>query len=763
MAISAVSIGVVLILILGWQWYARQSLPEYSGEFEVKGLKEGVRIVFNDRGVPQIWADNDDDLYFALGWQHAGERLFQMEMVRRVSRGRLAEIFGEAALSFDINIRRLGFEAKALREINSVDTETRVLLQGYVDGINAKIDHFTYLPPEFILLGTVPQEWDIVDVGAILIYQTWFSHALMNTEARNHDLLEKFGDELAPFMREVISWSPPTIHSKDISAILGPELYPLRMGNASNAFAISPGLSNTGSAILASDPHLQVNQLPGFWYAVGMHSESGTNVVGITVPGLPFLAMGHNGEIAWAFTVAAVDIIDYYAEPLKKDDSLQYRIPGGWERMEVSKEYFFIKGDEKPVEKTFFRTRHGVVTDFKDSIAVAMHWAGYDFKLPEMLKAVVSIHKSNDFNSFREVVTKVGALNVNWAFADAKGNIGYQLGVPVPVRNYDNTFQLLPGDSAFYDWLGYLPLSLAPHLLNPKSGWLATCNNQPQEESSRQTNIPGFYDPYRIIRASEVLAGADKISTSDLRKLQMDLISPQVRRWKDLLSHIAGEAGKMELSKKINSWNGSIDGESQLAGLFYLWWEYLPDAFLGDEMNSSHVNVVSTIVEGLLELRDASWIDDINTEKIESWEDNVKTAFGKAYDHWNNRKWKNMTRISFRHMLDKSVFVSTAFNWSIKDLPYQGSQSTLNANYFFYKASDHTFPVYTAPSMRMIVNFANIDSSTLYLPAGQSGHPYSPHYSDQVQIWMQDSNAYIPFSWEAVVVEQVSQVVLIPR
>jgi penicillin amidase len=291
---------------------------------------------------------------------------------------------------------------------------------------------------------------------------------------------------------------------------------------------------------------------------------------------------------------------------------------------------------------------------------------------------------------------------------------------------------------------------------------LATCNNQIISQDGGAQKIPGFYDPYRIIRADEVLSGEQLFSPEDLRKLQMDLISSQALRWKEVLARAADRSGDKESAEKLRNWNGEMSGESRVAGLFQIWWELLPGNFLGDEVKDRGVQAGNKIKEALLTLKNASWVDDVDTKKIETWNDIMEKTFLQAKERWQGKKWSDFITLSFKHMLSKSKIFSFFFRWDAGEFSYHGSGGTLNASFYRYEADGNRFNVVVAPSMRMIVDFSALDSSTFYLPVGQSGHPYSGHYRDMVNIWLNDSTNYLPISWEGGLDKRVSQLNLLP-
>ncbi|MFP5247036.1 MAG: penicillin acylase family protein, partial [Thermoanaerobaculia bacterium] len=502
-----------------------------------------VEITFDAKGIPQIWAKTDADAYFAVGFLHGSERLFQMELVRRLARGELSEVFGDIAYDVDAMQRKIGF-ARRVRGAKA-DPAT----QRYVDGVNAAIASAKLLPPEFVILRLQPRPRTVEDCLAISAYQTWFSHELMDQDKKYQKLIEKLGMPASVLANAGHPWSPPTVPD-------------MRIANASNSWVLAPQRSASKAALHASDPHLSIDQVPGLWYLAGLHSEEGLNVVGVTYGGGPFVVMGHNDDIAFSFTVASVDLIDYY------DDA-----PRG----PAIREEIRVKGEDQPRVIEVREGARGVMIDDKTSL----RWAGFDFSAADIAASALKLQKAKTFDDFRRAVTGFGALDANWIYSDRHGNIGYQLGAPIPSRDYDTYIRQNANDPNTI-WRGYRALAETPNALNPTQGFLASCNNQPVDKKTWPYPIPGFWDPYRITRATALLPA--KHTADDMRAMQLDLTSGLASRWKPLAAEGAKLAGLDAEAQLLARWDGRMSADSKAATLFAAWWRRLPRAIFEDEL-----------------------------------------------------------------------------------------------------------------------------------------------------------------------------------
>jgi penicillin amidase len=700
---------VLLVLALlawfGGRVYLARSVARYDGAIDA-GID--ATVTFDAKGIPQVWAKTDGDAFYAIGWLHASERLFQMELVRRLARGELSEVFGEAAYETDVRQRRIGYARRA--DASKLTPAARLAAQRYVDGVNAYLARAKVLPPEFVILRLTPRRWTLEDCLAISTYQTWFSHELMDQDRRYQQLIEKLGMEAGALVNAGHPWSPPTVPD-------------LRITTASNSWVVAPSRSVSRAALHASDPHLSIDQAPGLWYLAGLHSEEGLNVVGATYAGAPFVAMGHNGRIAISFTVASGDVIDYY------DD-----VPRASSREEIR-----VKGEAKPRVLEVQYGARGVMIDEKTSL----HWAGFDFPPASITDAALRLQKAGSFDEFRRAVTGFGALDANWIYSDRHGNIGYQLGAPVPVRDFDS-YVRQKADKA---WRGYRPLEQTPHALNPAQGFLASCNNRPSRD-----DIPGFYDPYRITRATALLGGLQSAAPRDMHAMQLDLTSALALRWKALAVQGARAARLSEEARLLESWDARMSSDSRAAALFSAWWRRLPRAIFEDELGAEWDTGRVLLDEALTRRTPA--IDDRRTPRVESLVDVSARAMAEAKEIAAGRTWGEACTLTVQHPLARVKALDWFLRLNRGPLPGWGDPGTLNSNFFSYR--DGRFRAHVGPSMRFVLDWSDVDAFSLAGALGQSGNPFSPHYDDFLGV----TEWNVPFTKEKVFAAAKSQVVM---
>lgn len=716
---------VVLLLVAlgaaGWfggHGYFRQSVAKHEGEVATH-VDAPVEITFDAKGVPQVWAKTDADAFFAIGWLHASDRLFQMELVRRLARGELSEVFGAAAYETDVHQRRIGFARLATMKAPS--PRSRALMQRYVDGINTWIAQADVLPPEFVLLRFHPRLWTVEDCLAISAYQTWFSHELMDKDGSYQAIIEKLGLPAKALAHAGHPWSPTTVPD-------------LRITGGSNSWAVAPARSASGAALHASDPHLSIDQAPGLWYLAGLHSEEGLDVVGVTYGGAPFVVMGHNADVAFSFTVSSVDLIDYY------DDA-----PAG----AVIREEIRVKGEDRPRVVEVRRGRRGVMLDSKTSL----YWAGFDFAPADTIESAIALQKAKTFDDFRRAVTGFGALDANWIYSDRAGNIGYQLGAPIPIRGYDTYVRQRADDDASA-WRGYRALDETPHAYNPAQGFLASCNNQVVSKRWPY-EIPGFYDPYRITRANALLQRT-RMTTEDMRRMQLDLVSGLALRWKSLAA--AGATGAE--AELIRQWDGRMSPDSKAATIFAAWWRMLPRAVFEDELGAEW-GTGSALLDEALTTNTA--VDDRRTPHVETAAEISARAMRDAVAIAGGRTWGEACKLEVRHPLARVKALDRWLDLNRGPLPGAGDPGSLNANFFSFDRDDNSFRSRVGPSMRFVLDWSNPDAFTLTGALGQSGNPFSPHYDDFLAMAQRGEAWNVPFTRGKVYAKKASLLRLVPQ
>ncbi|MBU8933448.1 MAG: penicillin acylase family protein [candidate division Zixibacteria bacterium] len=776
------SIGVALAILVGGIIIAayltlRSTLPPTSGEISLVNIRKSVEITFDSMGIAQIWAETEHDGFFAMGWQHAADRLFQMDLTRRVSQGRLSEMLGEMTLDFDIQQRRIGHHRIARQALQNLSEPDLARLQAYADGVNAYVLECDAFPFEFYLLPVAFEEWTVYDCLTILSFKTWYSDALQNRDDFFVELSRKLPSDIASdFLPEYPSWAPVTADDKNVAEqprrLLPDGLEKWRLPSAtavSNAWIIGPDRSHSGKAMLASDPHLEITRLPQFWYAIGLHiEETNLNAFGIGMAGVPLIVMGHNGQAGWTFTAGGVDITDYYQEIVNPDDSTLYLVSADadnpennvWDQFVVYEDTLRVSGQDSTIISQTRWTRHGpIIPELADNThLLSWRWAGYDCRLEKVVAAGFELMRVRDFEIFRSVVTNMGALDANWLYADSSGMIGYQLGTPVPKRPNDVTSYPLPGWTDQWEWDGFLPLDETPHAQNPPCGWLASCNNNP----GGSVEIQGSYAADRILRATELLAIARDLTIEDMHSFQIDIHDEYLLRWKNEVASLLNDIGDTLEAEAMRSWDGSTDLQSRQTALLVEFLNALRDEIFADDLDDLAGRVSRFTVDRIYHDTAAMWIDDQRTKNtIESREDIGARAMRRALETTSGRSWGQMHSLTMRHPMGAVPVLGSMLKLARGPWPWAGTSGTLNSS-FTRRTSDGNYRSVVAPSWRMVIDFANTDSVTIVLPAGNSGNPVSSHFFDFNELWQRGDYWVVPFSRAQVQAQAASVMVLRP-
>ena len=773
---------VVLATIAGGSLYLyfwlKNSVPVRDGAVAVLGINNDIEITFDKMGIPQIWSKTEPDGYFALGYLHASDRLFQMDMARRVSQGRLSELLGKVTLDLDKKQRQVGHNRIARKALPGLDEINRQRLQAYAEGVNAYTKTSGAPPFEYLLLGAAFEEWTVYDCLTLLSFQTWYSDALQNHDQFYLELKETIGAEKAATLCYTYpDWAPVTIpESKKIGQTNpsseynfvptyesnGIESY--LMSNSSNGFVVAPRKSTGGHSILASDPHLPINQLPQFWYMVGLHIvENNMNVLGISAPGLPYIVMGHNGRAAWAFTAGGIDVTEFYSEKINPQDTSQYQTPLGWNQFDYVTDTIIVNGLDTPIVLTTRITRHGpVMIETNDTTVQSFRWAGYDSNLNLAASSGFDLHSVKDFSEFQKSVTNLGALNANWMYADINGNIGYQLGTPIPVRPFKSNCNALPGWSDDYEWTGYYALDKTPQSLNPSQGWLANSNNL-QTKSPEFPMLSGSFAADRIIRITELMTQTNEISADDCKRFQFDRTDSYLLRWRRDMARVLVELGHHELSDLINNWDGSTGLDSRETALTMVFLTQLEQLTFEDELGEMYQGIRTIWLDEIFHNESFHfWFDDIKTDTTETIDDISRRAISNAVEIVGQKSWKEFNSLTMRHPMSEVPIIGSLLNLNRGTNPWPGSAGTLNASYIVPK-EDTTFQTIVGPSWRMVVDFADVDAASFVIPAGNSGNPMSPHFFDFNQMWQDGRYWSIPISEERVKKNSASVLILQPE
>ena len=741
---------------------AVRGLPDYTGEVRISGLSDKVIVYRDAHAVPHLYAKNERDLYMAVGYCMAQDRLWQMDLLRRVTNGRLSEIFGADLVDTDLLMRALRIPEKAKQVINSTERPMLDLLQAYCDGVNRYIEtHKDALPPEFAILGYSPEPWKMEHSVSLVCYMAWDLTMPWGSEMA----LIKIGmkvdrsryEDLVPHIREYKSTVYPDfaqlveegdfrnslMAKTDVLDSLG-----LRVFRGSNNWAVSGMKSADGMPILANDMHLGLFA-PGIWYQMHQSVEGQLDVTGVVLPGQPAVVCGHNSDIAWGMTNVMIDDMDFYVEKINPANPEEYEYRGAWRKMEVRKEKIRVS-DGETVEKELKFTVHGpVISEFRKlkGQVVTMHWIGNE-KSNE-LRTVFLLNRAKNWNDFRDAIRTFRSISQNIVYADVKGNIGLYCAAGIPVRKKGNGLGLAPGWTGEYDWQGFVPFERQPHVFNPPSGYVVSANNKTVGEGYPYFIGHWFEMPWRYDRIKEMLTAKDKLSIEDFMSMQSDHRSKLALSMRDdIVNEMKGDTSLSPLEKKaldiFSAWDCNVRGESGAAALFEKFYiTFISNCFrdkMGTELFGHFVEgrvVPGFAVDSIWKNRKSLWFDDISTkERKEGFTDMVRKSYRESVAWLTEElggdpgswKWREIHRFTLSHPLGSVKLLNFLFGLNRGPFEMGGSFHTVCPySYNFGKP----FAVTDGASERHIFSTSDWDKSLTVIPTGTSGIPASDFYCDQ--------------------------------
>jgi len=838
--LSRVGIGVVIVAVLAGAlgtYYlksyvpnkvAPKSFPQTDGELKIAGLDNTVDIYRDEMGIPHIYASTTHDLFFAQGYVHAQERFWQMDFWRHIGSGRLSEMLGKDALDNDKFLRTMGWRQIAEQEYAELDPISRTILDAYVEGVNAYITDRepVELSLEYLILtgvlnrGYTIEPWTPIHSLTWGKYMAWDLRGNMGAEIeravllKTHSLeqvnelfppypddhpiiVEQIGDVItknqSPVSHSESAYIVPSTESlaqiADQFASLDPLLGPTGSGIGSNSWAISGDLTNTGSPILANDPHLGIS-MPSIWFQVDMHCRIKSEACpfemsGFTFAGVPGVVIGHNDRIAWGFTNVGPDVMDLYVERVNPDNPNQYEVNGEWVDFETRIETIQVAGSE-PVELTVRSTRHGpVLTDtygplkdevdlkedpeaqpFKDKAGIALPenyvislaWTALRSSTP--FEAIWGFNLAQNWDDFRQAARHFHVPAQNLLYADVDGNIGYQMPGDIPIRANGDGRLPVPGWTDEYDWTGFIPYEELPYELNPASGYIATANNQVNPVDYPHLISTDWSYGFRAVRIVDMIESAPgKFNIAYIQQMQADSKNLNAETLVPILLALDLDPKLATVrDQTLGSWDYYNRADSQSASVFeHFWWNLLMNTFKDDlledywpEGGSRWYEVVREIVNQ----PDSQWWDDKDTEGIIETRDDMfirafeetvvqmQKEFGRDPAKWP--VWGELHGATFRNLPlgDSGIGpIEALFNRG----PFitGGGEGIVNATGWTVGES---FEVDWLPSMRMIVDLGDVRNSLTVHTTGESGHAYHPHYDDMAPLWA--SGKYYPMLWD---------------
>ncbi len=735
------------------QSIAKSGIPDYNETLQLDGLKEEVSVYRDEFGIPHIIAKNEADLYRATGYITAQDRMWQMDLLRRVTQGKLSEIFGEDMIGADQLFRSLQISEKSEKVILQSDAETRSALEAFSDGVNQYIVKDD-LPFEFKVLGYKPEMWQPKHSINLIGYMAWNLSTAWGTEISMFKVkqgvseaiyneimvdLEHQKDVVYPKFATNIITANNLLSEFDKVKEIVPEIF-----NASNNWVVAGKKSTTGKPIFANDMHLGFN-IPGIWSQIHQHIEGRLDVTGVILPGQPFVIAGHNDRIAWGMTNVGTDNMDFYIETINKDTT-QYKFNGQWKDFVIKKELIKTK-EGKTIEKINRFTHRGPVISGikKTDQVISMRWTGNEPS--DDIRTLYLLNRAKNWNEFREACSYFKAVSQNIAYADVEGNIGLQCSAGVPVRATDGNV-IFPGDTDKYDWDGFYPFEKLPYTYNPECGYIFSANNRTTTSDSLYISS-WFALPNRSNRIEQMLKEKEKLSIADFKNMHTDEHSVMVDNMKPL---ILKALEKQELSEiqtaalqKLSKWNNVLTKESPEALIFEVFYRTLGENIVKDELGTelfeefSKVNVLTRyIIDRVFKEGESILCDDTNTkDTVENLDDMILLSFketiaslskeyGNNTDQW---RWGEKHNFLLQHPLGKNKLLDYVFDLN---RTYEVGGSFHTVNVFAYK---NNYIANHGASQRHIYSTADWDKSQSIIPTGISGIPTSKHYCDQSEMF----------------------------
>jgi penicillin amidase len=776
--------GAAMLLMAGavvatWYVHELRSGPgPRTADVVVTGVSGPVEVLRDSLGVPHIWAETVEDAFYAQGYLHASDRLWQMELFRRTATGTLSEVLGEAALPADRFLRTLGLSQAAERSLQAVDPETRQGLEAYSRGVNAAVEGWRGpLPPEFVLLRARPGQWLPHSSTAMEKIMAWdlAEYGTSLTLARARESLSDedwalvrpeypewgvtiVGDAPPPERRQSGSAGPPSrdrVSASLLSAAEIPELAQTLLDaastvRASNSWVLGGARSRSGKPLLANDMHLGLNH-PNIWYLVGLHAP-GMDVVGMSLPGSPGVVAGHSRAVAWGFTNATVDDSDFFIERLDPADSSRYLTPDGSEAFRVRRELIRLK-DGRLDTLIVRETRHGPVITPVESRAgpdlLAFSWVAHH--PATTAQAIPAMNQATTAAEFVEALEVFSNPHQNVVFADTAGAWGYWMVGRVPLRRSGAPPYLpVPGWTGEYDWEGWLAFDEHPHVLSPSKGYVATANNrQSWSPGSERVTDGTWASPYRAQRISELIEANGRHDAESMRAIQMDVRSAFVERYRAAAAEAFRAAGADSLAGALEAWDGEARQHSREATLFFSWIEQvrasLRRAAYGEDRGYMPMRAVARALDGAVQ------------ESAELARAAAEESLGQP-----SMPWGEAHQLTFGHPLAGVPVVSSLLGFGKGPLPREGSPHAVNVA--GYSGSRPPFRVTHGPSQRHVVDMADPDGTGGFmLPGGQSGLPDHPHSWDQLERWQRGELWRLPLARDVVETRTVSRFRLVPE
>jgi len=733
------------------------SAPIYSGEIQTDGVSNSTQIVYDNYGVPHIYAKSADDAYYALGYAHAQERLFQMAILRRLSNGKLSELLGPKLIKTDKKMISLGFREFSIKNAEIFEKTANIKIknqaQAYLNGINDFIKKGN-LPIEFTMLGFKPELFTTKDIYSTLGYMALGFSTAITSEPVMQYIKDELGEEYVKvFEADSVSGSseyrPYAVKeiianniSNDIQSF--PYDLPLPYWEGSNSWLLSKERSKSGKALFANDTHIGYAQ-PSVWFEAYMEYP-GNKLYGYYLAGMPFAIVGHRNELAWGLTIFPLDNMDLYTETVNPNNPNQYLQGNDWVNFEERKYEIKVK-DSATVNFTLKVTNRGpIISDnfkqvaLKNKKNVSLYWV-LNHQDSKVLEATYNMSLAKNINDFESAIHKIDILGLNVMYADKDDNIAWWATGLIPKRNPAlNSKLYMDGATDTIPHENY-PLENNPKLINPERGYIITANNSPGLFDS--VSIPGYYAPgLRAGRVEDLLLSQAKWSIDELKTVQLDVHSDRDLRIRDImLSELPSERSPelQKMADVLASWNGDYTLNSVASTIYSRMMYEILHIGLSDDLGEDrfqqllHTYTIKTSLENLISDKNSLWWSGSRTDVFNvAFDSTLQSLTRQLGSDINTWKWERVHQLVHVHPIGRKEPFDKIFN--VGPFPKTGSLEVIDKEGFVY-SDKPTYKITSGPALRLLIDFAKPDAAIGIIPTGQSGNFLSPHYSDQAEMF----------------------------
>ena len=756
--IKIVFLVCVLVFVAAWL-YSRTLYPTYEGELSLENLSENVTVHFDENGVPHINAETQKDAYTALGYVHAQDRLWQMELIRRIAPGRLSEIFGDKLVETDVFFAGLGLVEDANESIAKIDinSEAYKLTMAYLDGVNQFVEEGA-TPIEYNLIGLEKTKFTVNDVYNVFGYMSFSFAIAQKTDPLLQEIKEKLGDnylaelEIPVYSNTALlkSEKNPIVKASFAKAMTAMyEQLPISPFIGSNSWVIAADKTKNGKVIFANDPHIGFSQ-PSVWYQSHIKTPD-YEMYGYSLALTPFPLLGHNRDYAYGLTMFENDDVDFYIEKNNPENLNEYETPTGFSTYKTVQKTIKIK-DAPDTTFTVKISRHGPIMNnllkqIDDKRPIAMQWI-YKKTDNQIIDVGYQISHAKSLHDFKEGAKLLHAPGLNMMYGDAKDNIAWiASGKLYKYRDSINTKLYLDGASGKDEIVSYIDFEDNPQSINPASNYVYSSNNQP--DTIAGILYPGYYLPEdRGQRIEQLLEVKNDWTQEDVQQMIFDVTSPVVPQViANLVASLKTEnftKNEQEALQNLKDWNGEYKKEDTAPTIYNRFlYEFLEGTFK-DELGESFPMFMQTpLMKKMIAVQAKKavsvWFDDVTTEPKETKSDIVQRSFINAISFLENQlgdtvslwSWSKVISVEHGHALAAGgETLRKIFN--VGPFSMDGGNEVIN-NQLFTLNETGIYKVKAGPSTRRVIDFSNIENSVSILPTGQSGNVFSKHYKDQAQ------------------------------